>query len=75
MNEQKNLNFRRLAEKRVNVIVDKIRVLSNLSNTGLYHYSDLEVKRMFDAVDDALKIAKASFKKGERETKKRFSFE
>jgi len=75
MNQKKNENFRRLAEKRVNLVVDKIRVLSNLSNTGLYDYGDQEVKKIFDAVDEAVKIAKASFQKRGREKKKRFSFD
>lgn len=73
--EQKNANFRRLAEKRVNTILDRIRVLSNLSNTGLYHYSEQEVKKVFDSIEEALRIAKASFRRGEKEAKKKFTFE
>lgn len=73
--EAKNQNFRRLAEKRVNGILDKIRVLSNLSNTSLYSYSEDEVKKMFDSIKEATRIAEASFRRGEREQKKKFSFD
>ena len=72
--EDKNQRFRRLAEKRTNVILDKMRILSNLSNPGLYKYTDFEVKKMFDAVEDALRVAKARFRKGEREEKDKFTF-
>ena len=72
--EAKSQNFIRLAEKRVNAILDKVRVLSNLSNTGLYSYSEAEVRRVFDGIKEATKIAEASFRRGEREQKKKFTF-
>lgn len=73
--EVKNQNFRRLAEKRVNAILDKIRILSNLSNTSLYSYSETEVKKAFDNIKEAVKTAEASFRRGEREQKKKFTFD
>ena len=73
--ENKNARFRRLAEKRVNVILDKVRILSNLSNIQLYSYSDKEVKKVFDAIRDSIKVAEASFRRGEKESKERFSFD
>ena len=74
-NSSKSENFKRLAEKRVNVILDKVRILSNLSNTGLYDYSESDVKKMFEAIEKAIRVAKSSFQKGERETKTKFSFD
>lgn len=73
-NESKEVKFRRLAEKRVNTVLNRIRILSNLSNTALYNYTGSEVNQVFDAIDNAVKNAKASFhRKGKRE-KERFSF-
>lgn len=73
--EVKNKNFKRLAEKRVNIILDRIRILGNLSNTALYNYSDPEVKKMFETIEEALKVERASFRRGEKETKQKFTFE
>ena len=73
--EDKNKKFRRLAEKRVNVILDKVRILSNLSNTQLYSYSDTEVKKVFDTIRDSVKDAEVSFHRGEKESKEKFSFD
>ncbi len=71
-NESKEAKFKRLAEKRVNTVLDKIRVLSNLSNTALYAYTNREVSQVFDAVDSAVKNAKASFQRGEKRPRKNF---
>lgn len=72
--EPKEAKFKRLAEKRVNVVLNGIRILGNLSNTALYNYSGSEVNQIFDAIDNAIKNTKANFhRKGKRE-KEKFSF-
>lgn len=70
--ESKESKFRRLAEKRVNVVIDGIRILSNLSNSNLYDYTDVQVKQIFDAVDNAVKKAKLSFSQKGIKSKERF---
>ena len=37
--------FKRLAEQRVNVILDKLRLLGQLSNRGNYEYTDVPSRR------------------------------
>ena len=37
--ETKNEKFHRLAEKRTNDIIDKLRLISNLSNSQQYEYT------------------------------------
>ena len=73
--EERNKNFKRLAEKRVTRVLEDLRILSNLSHTSLYSYSDDEVRKIFTAIEDATKISRASFRRGERKKKKEFSFD
>ena len=59
--ENKNDRFRRLATKRTNDIISKIRILGNLSNKSSYTYSDEEVQKIFKVIEDQLKDTKNSF--------------
>lgn len=59
--ESKNDKFRRLATKRTNDIISKIRILGNLSNKSSYTYSDEEVQKIFKVIEDQLKDTKNSF--------------
>ena len=66
----KELRFKRLAELRGNRIINDLRLLRNLSNKSNYSYTDDDVKLIFDAIDDELRIAKQSFRK---DTKRRIA--
>lgn len=59
--ETKREKFIRLAERRVNVILEQIRKLGNLSNTRNYEYSEDEVKRIFLEINRALRRTKNLF--------------
>jgi hypothetical protein len=59
--ETKRDAFLRLASKRTNAVLEKIRVLSNCSNPYAYDYTDEDVRRIFAAIDAELKLAKAKF--------------
>ena len=61
MNDKKT-RFQRLAEKRTNAVMKKIKILSNCSNKSMYAYSALEVNKIFTAIDNELRIAKSKFK-------------
>lgn len=61
MNE-KRIRFQRLAEKRTNAVIKKIKILSNCSNKSIYSYSDMEINKIFLAIENELKIAKSKFK-------------
>ncbi len=60
--ELKNERFKRLAEKRTRKVLNEIRVLSNLSNKGLYEYTPEQLRKIFGVIRDALIKAEARFK-------------
>ena len=60
-NETKRDKFVRLAVARTNKIIDMVRLLGNCSNKASYDYSKEDVKKIFAAIEDELKSAKAKF--------------
>jgi len=72
LNNQKREAFLRLAEKRTNAILDKIRVLSNCANPYAYDYSEEDVRKIFGAIEQELKVAKTKF---QNHRKRQFKFE
>ncbi len=68
--ETRHGRFKRLALKRTNDILNRIRILGNLSNKSSYDYNDDEVDKIFKAIDEQIKTTKARF----RLKKKRFKF-
>ena len=67
--ESRRARFLRLATKRTNFILQKIRILGNCANKSQYDYSEEEVNKIFTAIEEALRDAKARFS-----TKKSKSF-
>jgi hypothetical protein len=61
MSETKSEAFKRLAERRTNAILDRIRVLGNLSNPYAYEYTEDDVRAIFTAVEQELKLTRAKF--------------
>ena len=61
--ETKRANFKRLAEKRTQTIIDELRILTNLTNTSNYEYDEEDVKKIFSAIESAVKKAKKEFNK------------
>lgn len=59
--EPKREAFSRLAEKRTNAILDRIRTLGNLSNPYAYSYSDEDIRKIFGAIDQELKVTRLKF--------------
>ena len=64
--------FKRLAEQRVNVILDKLRLLGQLSNRSNYEYTDDEVEAIFKAIQSDVNTTKAKFKENGK-GRKRFT--
>jgi hypothetical protein len=56
--------FLRLAEKRTNAVIEKVRVLSNCSNRYAYDYGDDDVAKIFSAIEAEVRAARAKFRKG-----------
>jgi len=67
MTETKNDRFKRVAAKRTNEVLDKIRIIGNCSNKSSYEYSTAEINKIFTEIDKQLKITKAKFLSGKRE--------
>lgn len=63
-NETKNEKFRRLAESRVNTVLDRLRLLGQLADKKNYEYTDEQVSKIFRAIDSELKDTKSKFQKG-----------
>ena len=60
-NETPREKFERLATKRTQTVIDKIRILGNCSNTYIYEFSEKDVKKIFSTIENELKAIKAKF--------------
>ncbi len=65
--ESRHERFKRIAAKRTNDILEKIRILGNCANRSSYDYTDDEVNKIFAEIDKQLKAIKAKFLGGRRE--------
>ena len=60
--ETKEERFIRVAEGRVNGILDRIRLLKQASNRNNYGYSDAQIAKIFRVLRASLRDAEQSFK-------------
>ena len=63
MESVKQQNFKRIAENRVEKIVNLISKLHNLSNSSFYEYTDEQIDKMFESIQKELNKQKEEFKK------------
>ena len=70
--ENKKNNFKRIAENRVNKIIDMICLLGNLSNSSFYEYTDEQIEAIFNAIENELEKQKQKFFKKKDGRKKKF---
>jgi len=61
--ESKREKFNRIATVRTRKLLEKLRVLGNCSNRGIYEYSEEDVKKIFNVIDSEVKRVRAFFKK------------
>lgn len=59
--ETKHERFKRVAGKRTNDVLDKIRLLGNCSNKNTYEYSKEEVNKIYNEIEKNLKITKLKY--------------
>ena len=59
--QEKAERFKRVAEGRTNKIIEQIRLLGNCANRSNYEYSDEEVKKIFSAIENELKVTKSKY--------------
>lgn len=75
MSKTRRERFEDVAGKRVQLILDKLELLGNCSNTNNYEYSSEDVKKMFSALKESLKRAEARFDDElNKQSKKKFQF-
>ena len=60
-NETPAERFKRVAEARTNAVLDKIRILGNLSNRQIYSYSEEDIDKIFSAINKQIKEVRAKF--------------
>ncbi|PIY93899.1 MAG: hypothetical protein COY68_05065 [Candidatus Levybacteria bacterium CG_4_10_14_0_8_um_filter_35_23] len=59
--ETRKQRFKRLGNKRVNNVLNQLRILGNLFNKSYYDYNDNDINKIFRAVEHQLKITKGKF--------------
>ena len=64
--ETKEERFRRVGEKRVGMVLDSIRKLSQCANPRMYAWNDAQLKTIWDAIDTELSRCREQFETGER---------
>ena len=64
--EAKREAFQRLATKRTNEVLKRLRILGHCANPQLYEYTDGEVKKIFQVIDKELKVVKMKFENSGR---------
>ena len=72
MSNNKQQNFKRIAENRTNKIIDMIASLSNLSNTSYYEYTADQIEAIFSAIQAELDKQKKNLMPKNDGKKKRF---
>ncbi|MDX9974319.1 MAG: hypothetical protein RBU21_15145 [FCB group bacterium] len=55
--------FVRLAEARTTRTIKEIRLIGNLSNRNTYSYHQADVEKIFQALEQELKLARSRFEK------------
>jgi hypothetical protein len=69
---KKRENFKRIAEQRVNKVINMIRLVGNLANKRNYDYDDDDAMRIITVIEFELKKAKEAFKKESEITEEKF---
>jgi len=59
--DQKKENFKRIAENRTNKIIDMINLLENLSNQSYYEYTDEQINKIFNSIQNTLDNVRSKF--------------
>ena len=66
-NETSEERFKRVAEARTNAVLDKVRILGNLSNRQMYSYSEEDINKIFSAINKQIKEVRAKFNSQKQE--------
>lgn len=64
--ETKREAFKRLAERRTNAVLEKLRILSNCANPYAYEWEDDDIGQIFGTIDQEVKLARGRFQQAQR---------
>ena len=70
--EGREEKFKRIDSRRVQKILDNIRLLKNCSSRSSYAYTDEQVSKIFNSINSELKSAREAFDRN-KQKKKGFS--
>ena len=59
--ETKREKFLRLTTQRTKEVLSRLRILGNCANRQIYEYNEMDIKKIFSAVDKQLDDVKAKF--------------
>lgn len=65
-NETPEERFKRLATSRTNAVLDKLRIIGNLSNRQLYNYSEEDIEKIFSTINKQAREIRAKFGTGKQ---------
>ena len=65
----KRERFVKVAENRTNKIISMIKLLGNCSNKNNYTYDEDDIKQIFNAIDQELRIIKVKFQESQSNKK------
>lgn len=60
--EENKKRFKKVAERRVNKLLNDLRLLGNTSNRSLYKYEEAEVEIIFKTINEALTETRGKFR-------------
>ena len=69
---ERESNFIKLAEKRVNNTIKQLRLVGNLSNKGNYTYTDSQANKIINTLNTELNELKVRFKMNMNQKSKKF---
>jgi len=67
--KDKRERFLNVAERRTNIVLEKIRILGNCANKNLYDYRKEEIDKIFRTIQKRLDETKLLFKENKRKKK------
>lgn len=65
-NETKHEKFQRLAKQRGDRVLKDLELLGNLGNRNNYDYTESDVRKLFSALEEELRVAKLRFKQNKK---------
>lgn len=66
-NETAEERFKRIATLRTNAVLDRLRILGNLSNRQMYSYSEEDINKIFSAINKQLREVRVKFNSQKQE--------